>query len=196
MAIRHPSPRPAGQRQLTAGCRGFTLIEAMVAILVAAVLMGIAVPGLKGFMARRAVNAAISELAADYRLARNEALRRTNNVTICRSVDGATCAAPATFGSWHDGWILFVDNDANRQVNGADEVFRIRQALPGIESIRTPGDINYQNTVPWVVFRPNGISFTGNDTLLVTADATVPGGARTVVISRNGRMKVNDVGAP
>jgi type IV fimbrial biogenesis protein FimT len=178
------------------GPRGFTLVEALVVVALVAVLAALASPGLRAFMARRAVESAISSLASDYRLARSEAIKRVGFVTICRSPDGARCSPADAPGSWHDGWIIITDGNGNRQLDGNDEVLRVQPRLPSLRAIVRYNDPGFSNTVQSVLYRPNGVSTTGNETLLVTADPSVVGGTRLVVVSRNGRLSARPVGTP
>lgn len=61
---------------------GFTLVELMVCVAVCAVLALIAVPNLQRWKELRQLEGAASELAADLRLARSEAIARQQNVRI------------------------------------------------------------------------------------------------------------------
>ena len=82
---------------------GFTLIEALMAIAVMAILLAIAVPSFKEASLSSQVRAASNDLAASAYLARSEALKRNAVVTLCMSSDGASCAAT---GGWEQGWIV------------------------------------------------------------------------------------------
>lgn len=178
--------------------RGFTMIEVLVVVALVAVLAALATPSLRAFMARRAADSAVTALAGDYRLARSEAIKRSSIVTICRSPNGLTCGSGGPPGSWHDGWLIITDANGNAQLNGSDEVLRVQPPLSGLQDIkRYDDDTGYTNTVQSMVFRSNGISTTVNETtLLVTADGSVIGGTRLVVISRNGRAAVRPIGEP
>lgn len=70
--------------------RGFTLIELIVAIAVAAILMTIAVPSLKNLIRDNRVTGQTNELVAMINFARNEAIRRndTISVVLTNSADG------------------------------------------------------------------------------------------------------------
>jgi type IV fimbrial biogenesis protein FimT len=82
---------------------GFTLVEAMMAITVMAILMAIAVPSFKDASLSSQLRASANDLATSAYLARSEALKRNAVVTLCMSSDGATCA---TTGGWEQGWIV------------------------------------------------------------------------------------------
>ena len=70
--------------------RGFTLIELMVALAVAGVLMGLAVPSFFESTARARLQGAINELAIDLQYARSEAVRERAPVTLTVAASGAS----------------------------------------------------------------------------------------------------------
>lgn len=78
--------------------RGFTLIELMVVVTLAALLLGIGVPSFKGFIASQRVKTAASEFSMAAVLARSEAIKRNADVTITAASAGAT--------GWKDGWTV------------------------------------------------------------------------------------------
>jgi type IV fimbrial biogenesis protein FimT len=83
---------------------GFTLIELLMTITVAAILMAIAVPSFKYVTTANRASSEINALLGDMQMARGEAMKEGQFVTICASIDGATCAV-STF--WNTGWIVF-----------------------------------------------------------------------------------------
>lgn len=74
---------------------GFTLIELMVTIAVAAILLAIGVPSFRDFVAGQRVRAASSDIVNILTYARSEAIKRNTDVEI----------APAT-GGWQNGWTV------------------------------------------------------------------------------------------
>lgn len=76
------------QRGPTAGlARGFTIVELMVVVVVAAVLLSLAVPSLREFMARQRVKAINAELVTDVQFARSESVARKLRVLIAFRTD-------------------------------------------------------------------------------------------------------------
>ena len=110
-----PAPRP----------RGFTIVELMVALSVLAILLALAVPSFTNATLGARLSSYANDLLASTQLARSEAIKRNAPVTLCRSLDGETCAAS---GDWQSGWIvvdLRVEGD-----DGDNIVFQHQQALP------------------------------------------------------------------
>ena len=92
---------------------GFSLIELMTALAVASVLLVVGVPSFRYVTNANRIAGEINGLLGDLQLARSEAIEQGRPVTICRSVDGATCAAANT---WQSGWIVFMDANGNQTV--------------------------------------------------------------------------------
>lgn len=119
--------------------RGFTLIELMVALAVAAVLFAIGVPMLRDVTLGSRLSAMANDLLASVQLARSEAIKRNRAVTLCASADGATCAAS---GGWEQGWIV---------IDSAGTVIQLQQAQPAGYRMTQAG-----GTLP-LAFQPIGI---------------------------------------
>lgn len=89
---------------------GFTLIELMTTLLVAAVVLGIGIPAFNQFIATNQMASGVNDLISSLHLARTEAVKRRANVTICPSANPmADPPACDNAGSFADGWIVFVD---------------------------------------------------------------------------------------
>jgi type IV fimbrial biogenesis protein FimT len=79
---------------------GFTLIELMVVVALAAILAAMAAPSFKSFVSGQRVKTAASDFAMAAILARSEAIKRNADVTITSVTAGAT--------GWKDGWTVAV----------------------------------------------------------------------------------------
>lgn len=141
---------------------GFTLIELMFAIAVAAVLLGIGVPNFRDFVRNSRMAASANDIITDFNLARSEAIKRNVPVTLCKSQDGATCdpddADP------FNRWIVFVDDadpaviDAANDGDGATdagEVILRQRILTDDITIITNADARR------TTFRPTGFPVAG-----------------------------------
>lgn len=83
--------------------KGFTLLELLFTIAVAAVIVSFGVPGFMSLIDNNRAVSHTNDLVAALNLARSEATRRRSTVTVCSSTDGATCAAS---DDWSTGWIV------------------------------------------------------------------------------------------
>jgi len=84
--------------------RGFSLVELMAAILVAAILAAIAVPSFRAVIQRHRLLASADDLQASVQYARTEAVLRATYVSLCASADGVTCAASTSYDT---GWLVY-----------------------------------------------------------------------------------------
>lgn len=97
--------------------RGFTMVEMLVVMTISAILIAAAVPSFNTMIARSRSSSASSTLLSNLELARSEAIRRNQNVTMCRTLDAnapeasvqCSSAASAQFdgNDWASGWIVF-----------------------------------------------------------------------------------------
>lgn len=86
---------------------GFTLIEVLVTISVIAIVMAIAMPSFKSQISRNKAEALNEDFIFAVSLARSEAVKRGNSVTICASDNGATCSLKPE--GWGSGYLIAVD---------------------------------------------------------------------------------------
>jgi type IV fimbrial biogenesis protein FimT len=89
------------------GSKGFTIIEMLITIAVAAILLGVAVPSLQNFTANGQVVAASNSIVAGLNLARSTAVTLGERVAICHSDDESACTVDESDKDWDKGWIVF-----------------------------------------------------------------------------------------
>lgn len=89
---------------------GFTLIELMITLAVAAVVLGIGIPSFNSTVLNNRSLALGGELASAINFARAEAVKRSARVSICPSLDGVVCLGAS---DWAKGWMVFTDTAAS-----------------------------------------------------------------------------------
>lgn len=98
------------KRIISSDC-GFSIVEMMVVLCIGAILMTIAIPNYRSFMASNQASNATFLLNASIQLAKSEAIRRGKNVKVCpiNTPNGTNCGGSP---SWEHGWLV-VDVNTN-----------------------------------------------------------------------------------
>jgi len=89
------------------GAAGFTIVELLTVLAVAAVLVSVAMPSLSQLNANNRMVAEMNQLAGALRKARNEALKRGANVEICAARSTAGIISCDNAAAWDEGWIIY-----------------------------------------------------------------------------------------
>lgn len=158
-------------------CLGFTLIELMVTIAIAAILMGIAIPSFVATISSNRLTTSANELVSALNLARSEAVKRGQQVVVKK-----------TGTNWEDGWHVFVDIDrsTNAKENvldaGTDIELRVYSALPTNYSLR--GNNNFVN---FIRYQPDGRS--SNIGSFAVCDGGSITGAKLIIVNAVGRVR-------
>lgn len=122
---------------------GFTLYELLIAIVILGVILAIGIPNLSQFTRNSRMSATANDLHAAFQLARSEASRAKTNITICASANSMDAGADCG-GTWEQGYIVFVDTDADLARGGAEEsVLRAQPAIAEGVSMAVAGDASY-----------------------------------------------------
>lgn len=165
--------------------RGFSLIELMVTLAVAAIMLSLAGPGMSQLLANSRIATQSNDMVANLALARSEAIKRGVRTTLCPSDSGTACTATA----WSTGYLVFVDSDGDGSFTAASDIMlRVSGRSPG-NSTLTSSD--YSAAAP-LQFLPSGqaskagsfsVCQSGQPGRIITV--TLAGGASAVVTSAN-----------
>lgn len=129
--------------------RGFTLIELMTAIAIAAVLLLVAVPSFVKFQRNSELTSATNSFVGALNVARGEAMKRGMNSMII----------PNTGTDWDSGWTVFVDSDRSSSYDANTDITVLKQdPLPSYFS--TTGRTGSGDAAEYVMFDPSGYSKT------------------------------------
>jgi type IV fimbrial biogenesis protein FimT len=157
---------------------GFTLIELVVTLAVAAVIAAMAVPAMQAMINSGRLNSMAEELTAAMQLARSEAIRRATTVTMCGSANGTTCAN----GTDWSRWIIVGRDNAASDAAGAEVITVIRDsAMPAGMSLTGPA--------AGVRFNPSGLLNAETTVSACLPGATVPQNQRVVTVLISGSAR-------
>lgn len=188
--------------------RGFTLIELMVTLAVAAILLAVGVPSFRTFVQNAELNSAAGGLLAAIQQARSEAITRGDPVLLCRTGDASsrTCRANEPDGTanqsndWTPGWLMYVKEGytggggvGGDYGGGAGETL-IRLGEPAPEGVTITSDDDGNQ---WLAFFPDGTLNEGDAVEYAVCDGrgAQPGISQMLVIQSIGRPYLRDFDA-
>ncbi|QSA96724.1 GspH/FimT family pseudopilin [Methylococcus sp. EFPC2] len=167
---------------------GFTLIELMVTLAVAAIILSLGVPGFQEVIRNNRLTTRANDVVTALNLARSEAIKRGVQVTVCKSNTTASSPVCATSGSWAQGWLVFVDQNKPSGTNGTldagDEILRIFPPLSG--ATMTAGS----HVDDWIAYLPNGFAQGSGGVVNDTFGLCMAPKAKNIVVSSTGRARV------
>lgn len=140
------APRNDARRSAARAAPGFTLAELLVGVALGALLLAMALPGYRAWIADEQLMNHARLLAGSMQLARSEAIKRGHRVNLCKSADGVQCADA---GRWDQGFILHGDIDRTGEVDGTDAIIRFE---PAPVDIRVSANRPLQDYVSYTSF--------------------------------------------
>lgn len=158
---------------------GVTLGELLVAVGVAALVLGLGVPSVRALLLDARMTGAVNSLVHAVHFARQEAQRDLRDVVVCRSTDGHGCAP---VGDWASGWIVFVNRDA-------DDPPVVDRAEPVLHATGPVGPARVRSNRRAYVLRPYSLRATNGT--VVFCDERGAAHARAVIVSYTGRPRVS-----
>ncbi|MDG4559694.1 MAG: Tfp pilus assembly protein FimT/FimU [Candidatus Competibacter sp.] len=167
---------------------GFTLMELMVTVAVAAILLFVGVPTFQETINNNRLTSNANALVAALNLARSEAIKRNTRVTLCKSADGASCTAG---GDYAQGWIVFADPNANGAIDAGEPIIQVGQALSGGLTLTGNGVGGVADSISYVsagVSQSNGGGPQNGTLTLCKTGYTAS--SRQLVLTRGGRLRV------
>ncbi|HZV22221.1 MAG TPA: GspH/FimT family pseudopilin [Luteimonas sp.] len=158
--------------------RGFTLVEAAIALALISLLVGAAVPAWSGALESAHATSAKVALVDTLTRSISHAALAGSEVVMC---PGATDGCRDTI-DWSHGWIAYADIDGNRQRGPNETLLQVQPALAGKAHLRsTTGRTR-------VVFQPNGGN-AGSNITFTLCDGRGAAQATTLVLANDGRLR-------
>lgn len=100
---------------------GFSLIELITVMVIAAIALAAAVPDMRALIRQHQLNAAVNDLFGAIDMTRAHAMARGERVLL----------VPADLGGadWAKGWVAFVDRDGDRRPGAGDDIIAMHGPL-------------------------------------------------------------------
>jgi type IV fimbrial biogenesis protein FimT len=136
---------------------GFTVIELLVALAVAAILLTVGVPNLRTFVQNAQTTSTADSFLAAIQRARSEAITRGDAVLLCRTADPSSdsCGTSAT-EDWTGGWLMYAVRNFAGEVNYDNTDANhdlIRRGTPAPQGVEITSDDHGNN---WLTFGADG----------------------------------------
>ncbi len=180
--------------------RGFTLVELMITLTVAAILAAVAIPNMRTFLWNNRISSTANDLLHSIQVARTEAIKRQNgSVSVCATPDASSAVSDASlacsYGNFSQ-WFVFYDQNSNGVHDNGEPVLGRGGAAP-TNTVKS-------NQKGIVCFGPTGFSNpvcgtqqpTTAVTICDTRGNTAVGTnstARALFISQTGRARVSQL---
>jgi type IV fimbrial biogenesis protein FimT len=162
---------------------GFTLIELMLTVAIAALLLTVAIPSFRSILQNSRLATQANEFVTATTLARSEASRRGVSVfvTALNNTNNAN--------EWGPGWRVWIDLDGDGSFDAGEEI-RTFAALPDGMTLDSTGGVSQYE------FRATGFLAGGTDTLQLRIPDCAGEAARDIQLIATGRANVSRVACP
>ncbi len=165
--------------------KGFTLLELLVTLSIAAILITVGVPNFNGVIMDSRLTTQANQFLRSINLARSAAVRHQRNAVICVSANYdapvPTCT-PST--DWSNGWIVWVDKNRDAATS-ANEIISVFAPLAGTTTFSSLAVSDF-------TYDARGFVITGDD--LTLCDNRTGETGRRIRVNPVGRINISRQG--
>lgn len=155
---------------------GFTLVELLITLVVAAIVLGLAVPSFQITLENNRLVTQVNEVVASVNLARSEAIKRGNNVTL------------TTAAGFQNGWCVHDGTGC-----GTAGELRVFDAMNGVTATAVDG---VPNNVTAMIFDSRGMRVSPPATSGSVIITMEPQGCATGEVNRGRQIRIATSGRP
>jgi type IV fimbrial biogenesis protein FimT len=175
--------------------KGFTLVELMVVITVAAILASVLVPNMRNFLRNSRLSSGVNDLLHSLNLARTEAIKRqAGNAVVCGSTAPTVANPVCTYGTF-SGWFVFIDTNGNWQHDNGEPVLEAHSTLDASVTVKPDANNNIVSYAPTGFANLAGAAIPTSTLIFCDARGITAVGtqstARALYISRTGRARAS-----
>ena len=168
---------------------GFTLPELITTMAVVSIMTTTAIPGMQSIVQNNRLTTQVNTLVTNLHLARSEAVKRHQRITLCQSPDGVSCG---TSNHWNEGWIMFTDPNHDHVLDPDETLIRVQQQMGGNTTIKLRR--GGRNSNHYMFYEPTG--FTNTNGRFTFCDKTEYAKKRGIIYYRTGRPRISYKGTP
>lgn len=163
--------------------KGFSLIELMVTLAIAAIVLSVGVPSFRSVIMDGRLTTVANQFVTSVSLARSAAVRYQRNAFVCTSSNYDDPIPVCTASTdWSNGWIVWVDKDRDA-VTDANEIISVFAPLSDSSSFSSLGTAGF-------AYNARGFSLSGGDELTLCDTRTAETG-RLIRVNAVGRTNVS-----
>jgi type IV fimbrial biogenesis protein FimT len=160
---------------------GFSMIELMVVLAIAAILLTIGAPSFREMIQNQRMTATVNDFFMAINLTRSEAIQRGSRVDLVPAGDGT---------DWTKGWVVFIDQNNNHKSDAGDKIIFSHGPVP--DGIIIKADFN-DSSAQYLAY--NGTGRTRINANSQTAQAghfsfTLDKNVRKIILNFLGRPRV------
>ena len=147
--------------KLSAGfkAQGFTLVELMIVLAIAAVLMALAAPSFNRIIQENSTRTQASRVVTSMNAARSSAVKNNTPVSVCENSSSIQDQCTASPSNSLSGWLVFTDINEDQDVDTDDIIVQVYDGLPSSYYVKDFTSLTYF---------PDGTTSLGSDeTILI-----------------------------
>lgn len=157
--------------------RGLSVIELLVTLSVISLFLVSVIPNLNPIIAQERSTVLTNTLAGALAYARTESIMKQINIITCQSNNGSECNEST---NWHNGWIIFADNNSNQQRDPDEQLLRVYPA--------TTNGTKAKFWKYYVKYKPDGRSYPNGSFLICHPGIGV---GKALVMFHTGRLRLS-----
>lgn len=110
----------------------------MVTIAIIGIVALFGIPAFSGFVLDNRIRGQTSDFVVQLAHARSEAMRTATRVTVCPGTESGCSGS-----NWENGWVVFIDTNADAAVDSGETVIGVGPALDGGNTLRSTAFSTY-----------------------------------------------------
>lgn len=172
---------------------GFTVIELMVVVAIAALLAAVVAPSFSTFSSGMKQKSLIGLLRGDLNTARSESITRNSRVLVCvKNTAGDGCDTNSSAGArWANGWVVCFDRNSDNICDASSALepnpIIVRSNIDSVLNLSVLDSSS--GVVSTVRFNPNGTQGTTSSDVTFSVSGSWSGVTiKTVFVSRTGSI--------